>query len=82
VGLKLNGTYRLLVYADDVNLLGYINTIKKHAETFIGASNEVGLEENAENTKYMLLSRHQNAKQNHGIKIADRSFENVAQFKY
>jgi hypothetical protein len=30
----------------------------------------------------MLLSRHQNAGQNHDIKIANRSFENVAQFKY
>jgi hypothetical protein len=30
----------------------------------------------------MLLSRHQNAGQNQNIKIADRSFENVAQFKY
>ncbi|PNF32964.1 hypothetical protein B7P43_G16668 [Cryptotermes secundus] len=30
----------------------------------------------------MLLSRHQNAGQNHNIKRAIRSFENVAQFKY
>jgi hypothetical protein len=30
----------------------------------------------------MLLSYHQNARQNHNIKIGDRSFENVAQFKY
>jgi hypothetical protein len=30
----------------------------------------------------MLLSHHQNAGQNHSIKIADRPFENVAQFRY
>jgi hypothetical protein len=30
----------------------------------------------------MFLSRHQNAGQNHNIKIGDKSFENVAQFKY
>jgi hypothetical protein len=30
----------------------------------------------------MLLSRRQNAGQNRDIKIADRSFENVAQFRY
>jgi hypothetical protein len=42
----------------------------------------VGLETNVEKTKYMLLSRHQNAGQNRGIKIANRPFENVSQFKY
>jgi hypothetical protein len=30
----------------------------------------------------MLLSRHQNAGQNHDMKIANRSFENVTQYKY
>jgi hypothetical protein len=30
----------------------------------------------------MFLSRHQNAGQNRDIKIANRVFENVAQFKY
>jgi hypothetical protein len=30
----------------------------------------------------MLLSRHQNAGQNHDIKIANIPFENVAQLKY
>jgi hypothetical protein len=30
----------------------------------------------------MLLSHHQNAGQNHDIKRANRSFENVAQFKH
>jgi hypothetical protein len=79
VGMKLN----LLAYADDVNLLGdNIDTIKTNTETLLDASGEVGLEVNAEKTKYMLMSRHQNAGQNHNINIGDRSFENVAQFKY
>jgi hypothetical protein len=59
-----------------------INTINKNTETLIHDSKEVGLEVNAEKAKYMLLSRHQNAGQNRNMKIANRSFENVAQFKY
>jgi hypothetical protein len=66
-----------------VNLLGgNIGTIKEHMETLIDSSKEVGLEVNAEKAKYMLMSRHQNAGQNHDVRIANRSFENVAQFKY
>jgi hypothetical protein len=40
------------------------------------------LEVNVEKTKYMLVSRDQNAGQNREIKIGNRSFENVSQFKY
>jgi ribosomal protein S2 len=83
VGLKLNGTHQLLAYADDVNLLGdNIDTIKKTIETLIDACKEVGLEINVKKTKYMLLSRHQNVGRNQDIKIANRSFQNVSQFKY
>jgi hypothetical protein len=72
-----------LVYADDVNLLGdNIDTIKKNTQTLIDASKVVGLEVNREKTKYMLLSRHQNAGQNQDINIGNRWFENVAHFRY
>jgi hypothetical protein len=83
VGLKLNKTHQLLAYVDDGNLLGdNIDTLKKNAEPFIDSSKEVCLEINIEKTKYMLLSRHQNVGQNRDIKIANRSFENMSQFKY
>jgi hypothetical protein len=66
-----------------VNLLGdNIDTVKKNTETLIDASKEVGLEINVEKTMYMLLSRQQNVGQNRDMRIANRSFENVSQFKY
>jgi hypothetical protein len=71
------------VYADDVNLLDdIIDTIEKNTQSLIDASKEVGLEVNTEKTKYMVLSPRLNAGQTHDIKIANRSFKNVEQFKY
>jgi hypothetical protein len=66
-----------------VNLLGdNIDTINKNTQTLIDASKEVGLEVNVEKTKYMFVSREQNASQNREIKIGNRSFESVSKFKY
>jgi hypothetical protein len=66
-----------LVYAHDVNLLGKkINTVNRTTEALLDTSKEVCLKVNAEKTKYMFMSCHETAGQNH-IKTADRSFENV-----
>ena len=46
------------------------------------ASKEIGLEVNADKTKYMVMSRDQNAGQSHGMKIDNSSFERVEEFKY
>jgi hypothetical protein len=83
VGPKLYGTYELLVYADDVNLLDdNIDTIIKNTETLIDAIKGGGLEINTEKTQYMLLCCRQNAGQSHDIKVGNRCFENVEQFRY
>ena len=69
-GLKLNGTHQLLAYADDVNILGRsVHTVKENAEALVVATKEIGLEVNADKTKYMIMSRDQNAGRCHSMKI-------------
>ena len=76
--LKSNSTHQLLVYANDVKILGgSIQTIKKNTEYLVVTSKKIGLEENADKTKYMVTSQDQNAGRGHNIKIDHSSFERV-----
>jgi hypothetical protein len=61
---------------------GSIHSIKKNAEYLVIASKAIGLEVNAEKTKYMVMSRNQNAGHSHNINIDNKSFERVEEFKY
>ena len=84
-GLKLNGTHQPLVYADDISarILGRsVHTIKENAETLIESTKETGLEVNADKTKYMVMSRDQNAVRSYNMKTDNRSFEMVEEFRY
>jgi hypothetical protein len=72
-----------MAYADEAALFdSNVYTLKKITEAVNGANMEVGLEVNAQRTEYVLLSCHQNAGQNHDIKLANRTTENLAQLKY
>jgi hypothetical protein len=82
-GLKLNGTHQLLAYADDVNILEEnIHTLKENAETLVAATRENGLEESADKTKYMVMSRDQNAGRIHSVRMDNSTFEKVEELKY
>jgi sorting nexin-29 len=82
-GLKQNGTHQILAYADDVNILGgSIHTLKENAEALVAATRETGLEVSADKTKYMVVSRDQNAGRIHSVRIDNSTFKRVGEFKY
>jgi hypothetical protein len=79
-GLKLN---QLLIYADDVNILGgSLHTVQESAEVLVVASKETELEVNADKTKYMVMSQDHNAERSDSIKTDNSSLERVEEFKY
>jgi len=57
--LKLNGTHQVVVYAEDVKILG--ESVKQKAEALEVASKEICLEVNADKIKYMVMSGDQDA---------------------
>ena len=74
---------KLLAYADDVNILGgSVHTVKKNKESLVVAGQETELEVNANKSKYMMMSRDQNAGRGHGMKIDNSPIERVEEFKY
>jgi hypothetical protein len=70
-----------LVYIDDVSMLGgIVHTIKRHTEALVIDNKEIGLDMNADKTKYVVMSRDQNSRRSHNIKIDNSSYERVEQF--
>ena len=59
-----------------------MHTVKENAEALIVASKEIGLEINADKTKFMVMSRDQNAGRSHSMKIDNSSFERAEEFIY
>jgi len=82
-GFKLNRTHQLLAYADDVNILGgSTHTLKENEEALVAATREIGLEVSTDKTKYMVMSRDQNAGRIHSVRIDNSTFSRVEEFKY
>ena len=61
---------------------GRVHTVKENTEALIVASKEIGLEVNADKTKYMVMSQDQNAGQSHSMKTDNSSFERMEELKY
>jgi sorting nexin-29 len=81
--IHIYGTHQLLAYADEINILGgSIHTLKENTEVLVAATRETGLEVSADKTKYMVMSRDQNAGRNHSVRIDNSTFERVEEIKY
>ena len=82
-GLKPNGKHQLLTYADDVHILaGSMHTVKENSEALVAATREIGLEVSADKSKYMVMSREQNAGRIQSVRIDNSLSERVEEFKY
>ena len=53
-----------------------------NAEALVAATREIGLEVIADKTKYMVMSRDQNAGRIHSVRIDNSTFERMEEFKY
>jgi hypothetical protein len=81
--LKLNNPHQLLFYADDVNILGEsVHTVKENTEALLVGSKDSGLKVYVGKTRYMVLSRKQNAGLSHKLKFDNSSFKRMEGFKY
>ena len=75
--LSLYESY-ILAYADDVNILGgSVHTVKKNSEALVAATKETGLEVNVHKSKYMTVSRDQNAGRIHSMKMDNSPIERM-----
>jgi predicted RNA-binding protein YlxR (DUF448 family) len=74
-----------VVCADDVHRLGgreHTIYVYKYMKDLVVASKEAGVGVNAEKTKYVVVSRDQNAGRSYNIMIDNSCFERLEQFEY
>ena len=53
---------------------GSVHTVKENAEALVVGSEEIGLEVSADKTKYMAMSRDQNAGRIHSVRVEKFKF--------
>src|SRR5215813_3735928 len=66
----------MLIYWEEAYIL------YRKMQKLVAATNEIGLEVNADKTKYMIMSRDQNTGRGHNMEIDNSSIERVEEFKY
>ena len=81
-GLQLNDINKLLVYADDVVLLGYEEILRANTHTLLSNTKKLGLKVNINKTKYMVTNRYSLYNGNGQLMTNEGNFEEVAEFKY
>jgi hypothetical protein len=65
------------------NILGgSIHTLKENAEALVAATRVTELEVSADKSKYMVMSRDQNAGRIQRMRIDNSTFERVEEFRY
>ena len=78
----MNGTRQLLVYVDVNTLVDILRGLKENAKSLVVAGREIGLEVNADKTKYIVMYRGQNAGRSHSKKSDNSSFDRWDLFEY
>jgi hypothetical protein len=74
----LIGTHQLLIHAENTHLLGESTyTIHKNIKELLVPSKEIGLQKNAEKTKYTFMSSEKSAGQHHNITMGNKSIKSV-----
>ena len=74
------GIIMYIIYGISYRL--FIEYRKKNTEASVVASKETGLEVNADETEYMVMSQDRNAEWSHNIRIDNSSFERIEEFEY
>ena len=74
--------YLLFIHATGMAHFRSMHTLKENAEALVAATREIGLQVSADKTKYMVMSRDQNAGRNHSVRTDSSTFERVEEFKY